>query len=447
MHVRHLLRSCALIWGLAACSDSSETPPGNSSDLDGGSSARGIPCEVAAILSEKCALCHGPMPKFNAPMALVSVADFQAEAPITSTKRVREVAIERVDAESGAASMPPPGTVAPLTAAQRSTLSAWLEGGARASAPSCAVEEPSAGTPDAGGTLPASSGAVMTEPYDGWDEGVECFKFVAHDGSKQAKYKVGVATDAYVGFSLMPPWQGTRYVRAYRTVVDNSQALHHFLFFNQGGPVQDGNVAAVLGAHPEGELMQGWAPGGNDLYFSPQVGAEMSGDNGYLLEIHYNSSDADALDASGVEVCVSETPPENVITRAWLGTDSINGTSATGVCDPVGQEPIQIVLGTPHMHLKGRHMRVVINRASGAEDVVHDEAFAFENQRDYPQNIVLQPGDKITTTCTFSEPARFGRGTSEEMCYWFAMHYPAGALRDNGLFGSLVHGANACLGR
>jgi uncharacterized membrane protein len=129
MHVRHLLRGCALVWGLAACSDSSETPAGNSDDLDGGSSARGIPCEVAAILSEKCALCHGPMPKFNAPMALVSVADFQAEAPISSTKRVREVAIERIDADSGAASMPPPGTVAPLTAAQRSTLSAWLEGG------------------------------------------------------------------------------------------------------------------------------------------------------------------------------------------------------------------------------------------------------------------------------------------------------------------------------
>jgi hypothetical protein len=33
------------------------------------------------------------------------------------------------------------------------------------------------------------------------------------------------------------------------------------------------------------------------------------------------------------------------------------------------------------------------------------------------------------------------------MCYWFAMHYPAGALTVNRIFGSLLHGANTCLGR
>jgi hypothetical protein len=32
------------------------------------------------------------------------------------------------------------------------------------------------------------------------------------------------------------------------------------------------------------------------------------------------------------------------------------------------------------------------------------------------------------------------------MCYWFALAYPAGALSDGGLVGSLAHGDNACLG-
>ena len=39
-----------------------------------------------------------------------------------------------------------------------------------------------------------------------------------------------------------------------------------------------------------------------------------------------------------------------------------------------------------------------------------------------------------------------GKGTNEEMCYWFALAYPAGALADGGLLGTFTHGENACLG-
>lgn len=442
MPLRRMLSLWTLLMLTSACSDGSETPGGNADKR------LGIPCNVASVLSRKCALCHGDTPQFNAPMSLVSLADFKANAPITSAQSVREVAAARIDPSKGGASMPPPGTLDALEPAELATLTDWLEGGAKGSTDSCAVEAPGedAGAPDGDGPDPSASTGVQTASYPGWDDGVECYKFLAHDGTKKGKYKVGVATDAYIGFSLMPPWQGMRYVRAFRTVVGNAKVLHHFLFFNQGRAVQDGTIAAVAGAHPDGELMQGWAPGGDDLYFSPEIGSEMPGENGYLLEIHYNSNDADALDASGVEVCVTETPPTNVITRSWVGTDSINGTSATGVCDPTSQERIHIVLGSPHMHLKGRHMRVVVNRADGTDEVVHDQPFSFENQRDYPQDLWLEPGDRITTTCSYSEPARFGRGTNEEMCYWFAMHYPAGALSDNGIVGSILHGSNSCLG-
>ena len=92
-------------------------------------------------------------------------------------------------------------------------------------------------------------------------------------------------------------------------------------------------------------------------------------------------------------------------------------------------------------------MRVVVNRAGGGQEVVHDEAFSFENQRMYPEDITLNPGDYLTTTCTYSSPATFGSGTNQEMCYWFALAYPAGALTDGAFIGTLTHGANACLGR
>jgi hypothetical protein len=418
--------------------------------LDSGTGASAVPCDVATILSQKCALCHGATPKFNAPMRLTSPADFQADSPITKGQPVYRVAGVRIDPPSSNLLMPPPGTVAPMTAAERTTLAQWLSGGAQGSASGCAVSEPSAmGAGDAGADAamgaPPKSG-VSIAPYPGWDQGVECFKFLAHDGSKRGKYQVGIALDSYTSFRLMPPWQGARYVRAFRAVIDNAQALHHYLLFDEGGPVSDGDISVGLPVHPSGELLQGWAPGGSDLYFSPDIGTEMLGSNGYTLEMHYNSSDLGAEDASGVEICVSAEKPAHVITRSWLGTDGIAGTSATGVCEPASDQRIHIVLGTPHMHLKGRHMKVVINRKSGANETVHDEAFAFENQRDYPEDLWLEPGDRITTTCTFSEPATFGQGTSQEMCYWFAMHYPAGALADNGLLGTVLHGANTCLG-
>jgi Copper type II ascorbate-dependent monooxygenase, C-terminal domain len=380
-------------------------------------------------------------------MRLVSVADFKASAPISAGQTVSQAAALRINAADSARLMPPPGTVAALTPAERTTLTQWLNSGAAGEATGCAVSGPSSTVADAGAMGPAPTTGIAIAPYTGWDKGVECYKMLAHDGSKKQPYQVGVAVDKYVSFSLMPPWQGTRYVRAFRAIVDNAQALHHYLLFNQGAPVTDGTIDTGLPVHPSGELLQGWAPGGSDLYFSPDIGTEMSGANGYVLEMHYNSSDASARDASGVEVCVTADKPANVITRAWVGTDSINGvTSATGVCDPSSNERIHVVLGTPHMHLKGRHMRVVINRAGGKDEVVHDEAFAFENQRDYPEDLWLEPGDRITTTCTFSEPAMFGQGTTQEMCYWFAMHYPAGALSDNGLVSGLLHGANTCLG-
>lgn len=194
-------------------------------------------------------------------------------------------------------------------------------------------------------------------------------------------------------------------------------------------------------------MMHGWAPGGSDLYFTQDLGMRMESDSNYLLEVHYNSNDPTAVDASGLEICVVEAPPENEAIVSWLGTDAISGTSATGTCSPRSDEPIHIVAGTPHMHLKGTHMKVTLDRASGGTEVVHDEAFSFQNQRGYTEDIVLQPGDSLKTDCTYNAPSTFGKGTNEEMCYWFALAYPAGALTDNGFFGAFAHGANACLGR
>ena len=417
-----------------------ETPgvEGNVPPVGGVTASGNVPCDVATIVRDHCSTCHGSEPKFNAPMSLTSATDFAATAPISGTDPVRAVASRRINA-TGAARMPPPGTVEALSNDELATLTEWLDGGASALAEGgCSILD-TASTPGASEDLlprPSTTGTTLG-PFVGWDDGgVECYPLTAFQpGDKSTPYQVGTAVDKYMGFGFKPPWEGARFVRAFKTVVDNEQVLHHWILFEEP-TAADGSAVEIIGAHPGGAMMHGWAPGGSDLYFTPDLGMRMDGNSSYLLEVHYNSNDPNAVDASGVEVCVSAQQPENEAIISWLGTDAINGTQAEGTCAPRATEPIHIVAGTPHMHLKGTHMKVTLTRAAGGTEIVHDEPFAFENQRGYQQNVTLQPGDRLTTACSYNAPTTFGRGTNEEMCYWFALAYPAGALTDNGFIGS-----------
>ncbi|MET0343552.1 MAG: hypothetical protein ABW252_21250, partial [Polyangiales bacterium] len=75
----------------------------------------------------------------------------------------------------------------------------------------------------------------------------------------------------------------------------------------------------------------------------------------------------------------------------------------------------------------------------GQEIVMHDAPFKFGEQGSYPLaggELVLNPGDKITTQCFYTNPTRknitFGESTEDEMCFNFARYYPKGALRCGG---------------
>jgi hypothetical protein len=93
------------------------------------------------------------------------------------------------------------------------------------------------------------------------------------------------------------------------------------------------------------------------------------------------------------------------------------------------------------MHKKGTHMKVVVNRANGMKETIHDEDFNFDNQRYYIMDTILMPGDTFTTTCTYNAPATFGQSTDNEMCYFFPIAWPAGAMAS----GAGIHGPTTCL--
>jgi hypothetical protein len=403
----------------------------------------GVPCAVQSIVKAKCGSCHGATP-VSAPMPLVTQAHWQALSRVDPTKKYFELAKVRVNA-SGPSAMPPP-SIGTLSAEEKTTLNNWLNAGAPLSNETCQ----SPGSP---------GGATGGDPNNPDTTGLECYKMLAHaQGSKTAKYKVGAATDSYMNFGFQAPWQGTVYGIVVKPVIDNAQALHHWLLYRE--PVADGSVSATIGQHAGGELIHGWAPGGIPMDFRKHgsVGFELPPTT-YSVEIHYNSSDPSAQDASGVELCVTKTKPQNVASQSWLGYDQGGvisyatgfcldpATSWTGTCRPTAQQgPINLLFMTPHLHQTGRHLKAVINGPNGSR-VLHDKAFDFAYQVTYETDEVLMPGESITTTCTFSAPNCAGQKTSQEMCYLFTYYYPAGALVDNGAEGTLMHGEGVCLGQ
>jgi hypothetical protein len=417
--------------------------------VGGSAQASGVPCDVAQVISMRCTGCHQTAAKFGAPMPLMTLADFEAPAKSNSARKVYEVIPERINPTDVARRMPPTSMPA-LTAAEKQVLGVWLTAGALASTNSCAITATDLvqGTAGTSGGMPnlGHSGGSSTEPIEYNDPDMKCYKFLTHgQGDMNAPYSQGVG-ETYTNFTFAAPWQGTVYSRAIKLAIDpNSKVIHHWLLFKQTGPVTDGAIAAGSGTHPDGILLHGWAPGASPLYLDPDVGMKLESTVGYELEAHFNNATgAPGDDHSGAEVCVTTRVPAHIAELSWLGTDSITGTSAVGNCAPNSTEPIHLIAAQPHMHLKGRHMQVVINRAAGGQEIIHDEDFSFDNQRYYVLSSTLMPGDTMTTTCSYSAPATFGSSTSSEMCYFFTMHWPGGALRSAGL-GSVLHGADSCL--
>lgn len=419
--------------GTAGSKDSSSPAPAK----DGGmqtSSDKGLPCDVQAIVAERCGACHGESTAASAPMSLTTPAHFQEPGPSDDSKKVHELVKTRINATTKP--MPPTGK---LSADELATLNAWLDDGAPGSEDKC---ESSGDPPD---------------PNDIDTSELECVKLLAHaQGDKNAKFKVGAVADAYWKFGFRAPWQGLVYGRLVKPVIDNAKVLHHWLLYRDS--TQDGAIVATIG-QGSGELVAGWAPGGTPLDFRPygDVSFELPSEN-YAVEFHYNSDDPNAMDASGVELCFQKEPTENIASLSWLGYDHGGAISyATGICAPADEwvgtcrpraqeEPIHILFVTPHMHQSGTHMKAVINGASGTR-TLHDEAFDFEYQVSYEKNVMLMPGETITTTCNFSKPQCAGQSTSQEMCFLFTYAYPKLTLVDNGAEGRLMHGEGVCLGQ
>jgi hypothetical protein len=381
----------------------SGVPPVQPSGNDAGTAPTqpaGDWCKVKAVFDKYCTTCHDGQGSFGSPMGLTTLADLTKESAAFPGKKI----YERVGARmhDTMRPMPPQGEVAK---ADMALVDAWIA----AKAPGSASETcaPTA-MPDGG------------VPVIPWPEDCEeKYKFLANDGNG-GKFAVRPGGQFYQDFMYTAPWKGDVQGVAFKPVVDNKKVLHHYILY-QGS----------------GAFLVGWSPGKQEEPLPKDVGVFLPASGSLRMTVHYYNALTGAkteADASGVEVCVTKKKrTHTAAVMPFAANPSVPANSPrvenSSTCTVSGaSQPVHIITSSPHMHGLGIHAKLVVQRANGTTEIVHDKAFNFEEQTTYPIDFVVNNGDKITTTCVYknttSRAVSFGTKTEEEMCFNFALYYP-----------------------
>ena len=438
------------LLALAACDDDvgPSNPPGGTSG-GGAANTTGLPCDVQEVLETNCQLCHGNPPTFGAPMPLMTRADFAASSAQYPGSTVAQRVLARISADNPSAAMPPPSQD-PMPASDANILKQWINSGLRTSSEAC----------ETGGRGPADSPGFGTyTPPDSECDYIQELR--AHGGQSPNDTSDftprGFGTDFYEVFYHTPKWTEKVHTIRIDPIIDNATILHHWLLYMEPNNGRgNGTHQSNIGLHSaNSQLLSGWAPGNKSIPLGREVGMQtIQGPNArFAIEIHYNMSanPVDRGDRSGARLCVTRNLRPREASVHWLGTQAIVGVgrfNAAGNCSVKNES--HIISYSPHMHETGIHMSSIITRSNGSKETIVDKPFGFTDQQIFPVEnatgeIVVRPGDKILTTCTYNSPGfiTFGPATSQEMCYNFVVAWPAGSL-SNGIPG-LVGGKNTCI--
>jgi hypothetical protein len=400
----------------SATAGSGATTTSTASGADGGD----LPCDVAALVNARCEQCHSNPPRYGAPMPLLDVADFDAIG--RDGRLVHDLVAERVRADTKP--MPPPPE-SRLDDEELAVLDAWFAAGRPAASDDCGGDGGGGGA--GGGYEPdgldcevdtvLSRAAAYTMP-SGVEDETKCFGIeLANDGPK--KHIVGIGPD-----------------------VDEDQIVHHFLLF-RAPTAQPSEPFDCSLFPPDWTLLYAWAPGAPAQDLPEEAGFPIEeGETAHLvLQMHYNNySDVEVpRDDTRVELCTTtDLRPNDAGVMAFGGADFViparGEAEMTCAFDAPEQNggalPVNIFQSWPHMHALGRSMRTMVEKSDGTTVTMVDvPEFSFTSQLLYPTDVVFEGGDRVTTTCTWSnptdQPVGYGEASDAEMCFNIVTYWPA----------------------
>jgi len=412
--------------------------------------------DVAPILLAKCAGCHtaGGI----APFALTSARDARVHA-------------RQIDAVVARGQMPPwmPGPDSPayvgqsrriLTQAEKATIAAWVDGGARTGTGK-APRRPAAPST-------SRSRTVTLRP--------------AHAYAPRAG-----ATDDYRCFLLDPKLARDSWVTGARIVPDRAAQVHHVILFaaagaqatdaqrlnaasgGRGWTCYGGPGVSLDLSSPNASLRFGspqwlaaWVPGSTRDALPAGRGIRLRAGARIVMQVHYNllngarpdrskvvlrlAATAKPLEtmllAAPVELACSAGSPGALCTReaalehlrrdygssflpdallAFCGRAGV--TATTTACTRPVQQPLTVYGVAGHMHVRGRDIRVVVDPGSPAErTLLHIPAWNFHWQDAYElrEPVRVEAGHTLGVRCRFENATDryvlWGEGTADEMC-------------------------------
>ncbi len=174
--------------------------------------------------------------------------------------------------------------------------------------------------------------------------------------------------------------------------------------------------------------------GTNELAFPEGTGLKLTAGTLLGLQLHvFNTSDTMLAGTSGIEIL--EVDPSTVVEEADLilaGPTNLaiapNGSSTqSGSCTATARQNVFALF--PHMHQLGTHFKTTLT-IGGSARVIHDAAYSFDEQAFLQfEPIAMEPGDKITSECTWrnttSQTVTYGESSTTEMCYSIMLRYPS----------------------
>ena len=225
------------------------------------------------------------------------------------------------------------------------------------------------------------------------------------------------------------------YVGAFRPI-DPIGTHHTVMTFGQpSGPDQQAAPCDPDSMQPNAIYASGVNT--NEMELPSGVGFKIAAGEQVHLNLHvFNTTDEVLSGASGVEI--RPLPAEELEHEAELFLPGPLGFeiprdqeySYSSECEILEDQHIFALF--PHMHQLGRRFKTEIT-VGGETTALWDEDYRFEEQVfTVFEPIALAPGDRITTTCTWSRTAeddlpdvvRLGDSSKEEMCFSIMMRYP-----------------------
>ncbi len=183
-----------------------------------------------------------------------------------------------------------------------------------------------------------------------------------------------------------------------------------------------------------------YASGVGEASLELPEGVALKVEAGQFIHLNLHLFNTTAGDLSGrsaiVADLVPEVPPELEAEMVFSGTFDINvppGETVTTSGGCTFQDDAKVFAYWPHMHQYATHQKVTMT-IGGEELVLHDEAFDFEHQINYPLDPMLDvaAGDSVGVECTYTNTSdttlTFGDSSTEEMCLTGLYRYPKQAF-------------------